>query len=605
MRSILGARSFLGPLAPLFASSVLVLGTGPAAAAPRVLFTSPVSGARWVRPETSLLLRFDTALDAAPAIAVTGARSGTHTGRVILADGGRALIFRSAQPFAYDESVTVTVDAARADGSALAPLRFTTSRAPATVPAAARMPDSFTEDPAAPLLARATLPSRSATATGGTPFALPPTRQTRLDESAGGVLFLAPLALGNTQAPYLLIQDSTGVILFQRNMPAPCYDFKLQPDGRMSYFDSNKWQFTILDNNYEPVDSFVTGNGYLTDVHELRILPNGHAILLGTDAQTVDMSQIVPGGNPAATVLGNVIQELDQDKNVVFEWRTFDHFQITDATHEDLTAPVIDAVHANALDLDNDGNILLSSRHLDEITKIDHATGDILWRMGGKHNQFTLLNQAEWFSHQHAIRRIANGHVTLFDNGNFRVPQFSRALELSLDETNKVATNVWEFDNAPEYAFAMGYVERLDDGSTLVSFGTAAPAMVQARPDGSVSQVLNLPPSQVSYRVLRQAFLPVAAAGNPAPTALALSNAIPSPFRASTSLFVTLAHPSPVGLEVFDVNGRRVFAHDGGELQAPGVLRLPVDLATSPAGIYFARVTTNAGTATRRLVRLP
>lgn len=78
-----------------------------------------------------------------------------------------------------------------------------------------------------------------------------------------------------------------------------------------------------------------------------------------------------------------IIQELDQSKNVVFQWRSWDHFRITDATHEDLTAALVDYVHANALEVDNDGNILLSSRHLDEITKIDRQTGNIIWRLDG------------------------------------------------------------------------------------------------------------------------------------------------------------------------------------------------------------------------------
>ncbi len=125
---------------------------------------------------------------------------------------------------------------------------------------------------------------------------------------------------------------------------------------------------------------------------------------------------------------GEVIQELDAGHNVVFQWRTWDHYAITDATHEDLTAATIDYVHANAIEIDADRNLLLSCRHMDEITKIDHVSGDILWRMGGKHNQFTFVNDSIGFSHQHALRRIANGDFTLFDNGNFHTPPFSRAV---------------------------------------------------------------------------------------------------------------------------------------------------------------------------------
>jgi hypothetical protein len=148
-------------------------------------------------------------------------------------------------------------------------------------------------------------------------------------------------------------------------MPDMCTDFKMQPNGQLTYYDTYAGQFFALDEQYRIVDSFSCGGGAETDEHELRILPNGHALLLGDDPEIVDMSALVPFGDSTATVIGNIIQELDADKNVVFEWRSWDHFQVTDATHENLTASVIDYEHANALDVDHDGNILLSSRHMD------------------------------------------------------------------------------------------------------------------------------------------------------------------------------------------------------------------------------------------------
>ncbi len=46
------------------------------------------------------------------------------------------------------------------------------------------------------------------------------------------------------------------------------------------------------------------------------------------DPQMVDMSKIVPGGNPNATVTGLIVQEIDENKNVVFQWRSWDHFKL-------------------------------------------------------------------------------------------------------------------------------------------------------------------------------------------------------------------------------------------------------------------------------------
>ena len=132
------------------------------------------------------------------------------------------------------------------------------------------------------------------------------------------------------------------------------------------------------------------------------LLPNGHAFVLGDDFQTVRMDSIVEGGDSSAIVEGIIVQEID-------------------------------------------GTLLLSSRHLDEIMKIDRQTGDIIWRWGGKNNEFTFVDDTRGFSHQHAVRRIPNGDVTLFDNGNFHSPPFSRALEYRLDELGKTATLVWEY----------------------------------------------------------------------------------------------------------------------------------------------------------------
>ncbi|MBK6877833.1 MAG: hypothetical protein IPG99_15640 [Ignavibacteria bacterium] len=92
-----------------------------------------------------------------------------------------------------------------------------------------------------------------------------------------------------------------------------------------------------MDSNYNVVDSFFTGNGYETDLHDLRLLSNGNALLMSYDVKIIDMSQIVPGGQKAAEVTGLIIQEVDPQRNVVFQWRSWDHFQITDADSVNLS----------------------------------------------------------------------------------------------------------------------------------------------------------------------------------------------------------------------------------------------------------------------------
>src|SRR5262245_47329771 len=151
------------------------------------------------------------------------------------------------------------------------------------------------------------------------------------------------------------------------------------------------------------------------------------------DPQIVDMSALTKGGRSDAIVIGLIIQELDQEKNVVFQWRSWDHFQITDVMSHSLNSSVVDYVHGNSIDVDSDCNLIISCRHMNEVTKISRASGEIIWRLGGRNNQFAIDDPIR-FSHQHDVRRLPNGNLTLFDNGNFRLPLFSRAVEYAIDE---------------------------------------------------------------------------------------------------------------------------------------------------------------------------
>ncbi|HAX50231.1 MAG TPA: hypothetical protein DCX92_14710, partial [Bacteroidetes bacterium] len=336
--------------------------------------------------------------------------------------------------------------------------------------------------------------------------------------------------------PHLLILNNDASHVFTRQLSAQVFDFNRQPNGNFTYFYRNGGKYYEIDTNYNLTDSFYTGNGYLTDIHELRVLPNRHALLMSYDKQVVDMSQIVQGGNPAAQVTGLIIQEIDENKNVVFQWRSWDHIPITDATYEDFLSDEIDYIHGNAIELDNDGNIMISSRHLDEITKISRSTGNIIWRLGGKQNQFIFQNDPFRFSHQHGIRRLLNGNILMFDNGNFHIPAESRAVEYILDEVNKIATKMWEYKNTPViYGNAMGFAQRLENGNTLISWGSTNPTVTEVKPDGSKALEMNLPVGVFSYRVFKYNYgsnvTGVVPVGNHIPGKFNLKQNYPNPFN--------------------------------------------------------------------------
>ena len=261
-----------------------------------------------------------------------------------------------------------------------------------------------------------------------------------------------------------------------------------------------KYTWFLKDETATFEDTFQMGNGYLADNHDFQLLPNGHALMLCYDTQIIDMSQIVEGGHPNAEVIGSVIQELDVHKNVIFQWRSWDHIPITDS-YQKLTKKKFDYIHVNSIELDElDGNIILSCRETSEVIKISRVTGEVMWRMGGKHNEFTFINEHEenaprYFKVQHDARRHPNGNLTIFDNGadkNDKSRQYSRGVEYALDEENKTATMVWEFRHDPDIvAMSGGNVIRLPNGNSIIRWGGAAklgeaPAATEVDPNGQL-----------------------------------------------------------------------------------------------------------------------
>lgn len=449
-------------------------------------FVSPLDGARYVNPGTTLIVRPGGVLDPTfpldPGLfTVVGSESGVHAGRVELSDHRDAVLFVPDAPFARGETVTYRLNAElrTADGSSVGPVAGTFH---VSAGSGAGFPD-----------ARAALgvDGSEAASAAGTVSATDSTDSPVLvttvsGPTAPGRLFLSDLNFFFPDySSHLYILGNDGMPYFERQLEEWGLDFDVQPGGGLTYFDRARGSYYLMDSTYTVVDSF-RADGYTTDLHELRRLPDGHVLLLADDPETVDMSQIVPGGSPTATALGLILQELDTNKNVVFEWRSWDHYQITDATDWG-PPPLIDYVHANSIAIDTDGNLLLSCRHMDEITKISRRTGEILWRLGGKHNQFEFIGDSIGFSHQHDVRILPDGDLTVFDNGNGHVPRFSRALEYRLDERRKTATLVWQFRHSPDvYSGAMGDVERLPNGNTLIGWGYANPAVTEVTPDGQV-----------------------------------------------------------------------------------------------------------------------
>ena len=272
---------------------------------------------------------------------------------------------------------------------------------------------------------------------------------------------------------YIYIFNNEAIPIYARIMPHRITNLRPHPKEQLTYYDSYLKAHIVLDSCLETVDTLRMKNNYKTDSHEILLLENGHTILISYDPRIIDMSELVEGGNPAATVTGLVIQELDEEQNLIFQWRSWDYFSITDS-YADLHYSVVDYVHGNSLDADTDTTLILTSRNLNEVTKINRLTGKIIWRLGGKKNEFVFENDPRLFAGQHTALKQKNGTLTMFDNGVGLDPLYSRGIEYEIDENNKKVKLVHEYRNSPDiYANVSGNLQRLDNGNTFIFWGSA------------------------------------------------------------------------------------------------------------------------------------
>ena len=249
-------------------------------------------------------------------------------------------------------------------------------------------------------------------------------------------------------------------------------DFKVN-QNYLTFFNKSNQNWIVLNDKMKEVDTLNCVNGYKADYHDIQLLQNGGYILQAYDSINVNMSEIVSGGNPNAIVIYLIIQEFDQNKNLIFEWNAWEHLNIADYTNLDLTRLRLTWMHGNSIEVDQDLHLLVSNRRSSEILKIDRNTGDVLWYLGGPNNDFTINNDSfNGFNKQHDVRRLSNGNILLFDNGNEHQPPISRVVEYSVNEINKSINLVWEFYHPEQLlGLAMGSAQRLPNQNTLINWG--------------------------------------------------------------------------------------------------------------------------------------
>ena len=305
--------------------------------------------------------------------------------------------------------------------------------------------------------------------TGILPSDLPQYVASGVDPSPGYVVFAAGM--------YGLVIDNTGRVVWYRRFPnGPGLSFMAEPNGRYvarpttpDPTDMDSW--VELDPLGDIIRTLGCGLGLQPRPHDLISERDGSYWLLCDEVRTMDLT--AAGGVAEARVTGTAVQHLSAAGALLFHWSPFDHFAITDGEPADRAGPNVNWTHGNALDLDVDGNLIVSFRNLGEITKIDAVSGAVIWRMGGRRNEFTFLDSpSPAFSGQHSARIAAPHALVILDN--LGTPRESRAEDYTVDEAARTARLAHAYSSIPGVVTQIGgSVQSLPGGRTMVSFGTA------------------------------------------------------------------------------------------------------------------------------------
>jgi hypothetical protein len=226
-------------------------------------------------------------------------------------------------------------------------------------------------------------------------------------------------------------------------------------------------EYVIADSSYRTVRRVQAGNRLRGDLHEFVITPQDTALLTSYVVTHADLSSV--GGARDGTIQDAVFQEIDlASGEILIEWHSLGSVSL-DESYATVT-PDWDFFHINSVDLDWDGNLLVSSRSMHTVYKIDRS-GAILWRLGGKRSDFAM-GAGTRFAWQHDVRRRPDGSVTIFDNGATpAVERRSRALILALDEQAMSAALLAEYAHPKVLAGSQGSVQLHRSGNVFVGWG--------------------------------------------------------------------------------------------------------------------------------------
>jgi hypothetical protein len=495
------------PLGAIALSAAITLLAAPAATA-RALTVSPLNGTIDASPHTQISFLGVPAREIAH-ISVVGSRSGRHDGRLEPYTSAPGASFVLTRPFTQGEQVAVSALTGPAGHTERVSTRFQVAR-----------PAYYPISPPNPVVAKPAVAAKPGTLQSfvSQPALQPPSVQITVSSptAASGDVFLAP-SYGYGQFGPMII-DAQGRLVWFQQAPKGDIAMDLQVQSYQGKPVLVWWQGyipklgvgfgtdEIYSSSYQQIASVAAGNGYWADLHDIQISPQGSAFLTAYSPVYADLSSV--GGPRNGTLLDAILQQVDVKTGLVmFEWHAYDHVLLGDsysqAPHS--SGEPFDYFHLNSVSLDpwGDGNFIISARNTWAAYEINHVTGAILWRVGGKRSSFRM-GSGTGTAWQHDVRWQSDHTVTIFDNGGApREHSQSRVIRERIDWPHRTVTLVGrDVDTPALLSGSQGNDQLLPNGDSFVGWGEE-PYFTEFSPSGQILFGGHLPARGQSYRAYR------------------------------------------------------------------------------------------------------
>jgi Arylsulfotransferase (ASST) len=324
------------------------------------------------------------------------------------------------------------------------------------------------------------------------PYSGPPQWGPMIIDGSGELVWFRSIGAGSTKAANLGVQTYRG---------QPVLTWWEGTETSLGY---GLGDYLLIDSSYHQVARVKAANGLRGDHHAFHLTPEGSALFTIFRQTHTDLSAV--GGPKHGGLLESVIQEIDiSSGRLLFQWNSLDHVSITES-YRSYYGPYWDYMHANSVDLDDDGNLLISARNMHAIYKVDRKTGEIIWRLGGKRSDFELTTGTR-FAWQHDFVRVGSGHYTVFNNasnGVIHTASQSTGLMLEVNQERKLVTLLHSYNHSPPLLCStQGSVQVLPSGEVFVGWGSE-PHFTQYTVHGDPVFEGSLPLAADSYRAYRR-----------------------------------------------------------------------------------------------------